>query len=276
MPVKDTNVTTIDDPADSRLDDYRDLARSDRRPDRPGGKGLVIAEGVSVVERMIQSPYPMRSIMGVAARVEAVIASITVPSGVPVYVVEPAAMDAAIGFHLNRGVLAIADRAPMPEFAELVAVSRSLLVLEGVNDHENLGALFRNAAAFGVDGVVIGPRCSDPLYRRAVRVSIGHVLNVPYVDAPEWPQALYDIEASGFAMFALTPYAPAVDLGQVRTNADRVAIVVGSEGAGLSEGAMSAVRRHVRIPMAEGVDSINVATAAAIALNHFRSLNLGG
>ncbi len=158
----------------------------------------------------------------------------------------------------------------MPEFAELVAASRSLLVLEGVNDHENLGALFRNAAAFGVDGVVIGPRCSDPLYRRAVRVSMGHVLKVPYVDAPQWPQALYDIEVSGFASFALTPYPPAVDLGQVRTDADRVAIVVGAEGAGLSEVALSAVRRHTRIPMADGVDSINVATAAAIALNHFR------
>ena len=270
MPIEDTHVVTIDDPADARLDDYRDLARSDRRPDRPGGKGLVIAEGVSVVERMVQSPYPMRSIMGVAARVEAALANVSVPSGVPVYVVEPAAMDAAIGFHLNRGVLAIANRAPMPEFAELVAASRTLLVLEGVNDHENLGALFRNAAAFGVDGIVIGPRCSDPLYRRAVRVSMGHVLKVPYVDAPQWPQALYEIEGSGFEMFALTPYPPAVDLAQVRKNADRVAIVVGAEGAGLSEEALSAVRRHARIPMADGVDSINVATAAAIALSDFR------
>ncbi|PRZ41137.1 tRNA G18 (ribose-2'-O)-methylase SpoU [Antricoccus suffuscus] len=270
MPMKDAPVEFIDDPADPRLDDYRDLVRSDRRPDRPGGKGLVIAEGVSVVERMARSPYPMRSIMGVAERVEAAIASITVPADVPVYVVEPSTMDAAIGFHLNRGVLAIADRAPMPQFAELVAASRSLLVLEGVNDHENLGGLFRNAAAFGVDGVVIGPRCSDPLYRRAVRVSMGHVLKVPYVDAPQWPQALYEIEASGFAMFALTPYPPAVDLSHVGTDVDRVAVVVGAEGAGLSDAALAAVRRHARIPMADGVDSLNVATAAAIALNHFR------
>lgn len=270
MPTEDTHVVIIDSPADARLDDYRDLARSDRRPDRPGGRGLVIAEGVTVVERMVRSPYRMHSIMGVKARVAAMLASVAVPSDVPVYVVAPAVMDAVIGFHLNRGVLAIADRAPMPEFTELVAASRSLLVLEGVNDHENLGALFRNAAAFGVDGVVIGPRCSDPLYRRAVRVSMGHVLKVPYVDAPQWPQALYEIEAAGFEMFAMTPYPPAVELAQVRMSADRVAIVVGAEGAGLSEEALSAVRRHARIPMAEGVDSLNVATAAAIALSHFR------
>ncbi len=111
MPIKNSNVVAIDDPTDVRLDDYRDLARSDRRPDRPGGKGLVIAEGVSVVERMIQSPYPMRSIMGVAERVEAALANAPVSSEVPVYVVEPTVMNTAIGFHLNRGVLAIADRA---------------------------------------------------------------------------------------------------------------------------------------------------------------------
>ncbi|WP_153506487.1 TrmH family RNA methyltransferase [Cumulibacter manganitolerans] len=263
-PVTSTPVGSADDP---RLDDFRDLTNADRRPDRPGGRGLVIAEGVPVVERLIASPYPVRAVMGVASR----IAALEGKCDAPMYVVPVEVMDAVVGFHLNRGVLACADRAPMPSLAELTATASRLLVLEGVGDHENLGSLFRNAAAFGIDGVVLGPRCSDPLYRRAVRVSMGNVLRVPFcaVDAASWPGALHELRAIGYQVLAMTPAPPAVRLSSLDPELPRVAVLVGAEGLGLTAAAMAAASRNVRIPMADGVDSLNVATAAAIALAHF-------
>lgn len=268
----------ITDPQDPRLDDFRDLTRADRRPDRPGGQGLVIAEGVPVVERLLASPYPVRAIMGVASKIAALPDTRAVPS----YVVPVEVMDAVVGFHLNRGVLACADRAPAPSFSALIACASRVLVLEGVGDHENLGSLFRNAAAFGVDGVVLGPRCSDPLYRRAVRVSMGNVLRVPFCSvgtAPSarsarrdeigWPQALHELRAAGFDVLAMTPDASAIDLRTLPASTSKVAVLVGAEGPGLTDLAMRAATRTVRIPMADGVDSLNVATAAAVALAHF-------
>lgn len=254
----------VTDPTASVVSDFRDLAFADRRPDRPGGRGLVIAEGAVVVQRLLESNYPVRAVMGLAHRLD----SLDLPSQIPAYEVEVQVMDQIVGFHLNRGVLATADRAPMPTAAQLLRHARVLLVLEGVNDHENLGALFRNAAAFGVDGIILGPKCSDPLYRRAIRVSMGHVLKVPFVTAPSWPQTLYELDLQGFQCWAMTPYPPAVELRSLPSAEGKIAIVVGAEGSGLSEVALAAVRRHIRIPMAVGVDSLNVATAAAIALHH--------
>ena len=227
----------------------------------------MIAEGVRVVERLIASPYAVRAIMGVEAK----IAALQGKSDAPMYVVPVEVMDEVVGFHLNRGVLASADRAPMPSFAELVESASRLLVLEGVGDHENLGSLFRNAAAFGIDGVVLGPRCSDPLYRRAVRVSMGNVLRVPFAKAPDWPGALDALADKGFQTWAMTPYPPAVELRVLPSDLPQVAVVVGAEGPGLTEAALLAATRRVRIPMAEGVDSLNVATAAAVALHHIAS-----
>lgn len=257
----------VDDPADPRLDDFRDLSSADRRPDRPDRGGLVIAEGVVVVRRLMASAYPVRAAMGEAHR----LADLTdvLPPQTPAYAVPPATMDAVVGFHLNRGVLASADRAPMPDAETLLLSARRLLVLEGVNDHENLGSLFRAGAAFGVDGVLLGGRTGDPLYRRAVRVSMGTVLQVPFASAPRWPQELIDLQDLGFVTLALTPHPPAVQLRSLPAEAERVAIVVGAEGPGLTAEALATARRHVRIPMADGVDSLNVATAAAIALHHF-------
>lgn len=266
----------LSDPADRRLDDFRDLTNADRRPDRPGGRGLVIAEGVPVVERLIASPYPVRAVMGVAARTALLEPQLRAAgSAAPVYTVPVEVMDAVVGFHLNRGVLACADRAPMPSVADLVASASRLLVLEGVGDHENLGSLFRNAAAFGVDGVLLGPRCSDPLYRRAVRVSMGNVLRVPFATVPprEWPDVLYALRNSGTEVLAMTPRPPAVRLSALDPSLPRVAVLVGAEGPGLTPEALGAASRAVRIPMAEGVDSLNVATAAAVVLAHFARLD---
>src|SRR5689334_654261 len=152
--------TEVSDPTDPRLDDYRDLTTADRRPDRPGGRGLVIAEGVVVVRRLIESPYPVRSLLGVPRRIEELTADLA-HLDVPAYATDADTMATTVGFHLNRGVLAVADRAAPVDARELARTARVLAVCEGVNDHENLGSLFRNAAALGVDGILLGPRCAD-------------------------------------------------------------------------------------------------------------------
>ncbi|WP_188940177.1 TrmH family RNA methyltransferase [Nakamurella endophytica] len=254
------------DPGDPRLDDFRDLSRADRRPDRPGGRGLVIAEGTVVVRRLLDSAYPVRAVLGVGRRLDE-LADVLAGRDVPVWEVDADLMARVVGFHLNRGVLAAADRVPFPAVAELAAGARSLAVLEGVGDHENLGALFRNAAALGADAVVLGPGCSDPLYRRSVRVSMGWVLRVPF--AP-WDGPVADLlellRGTGWTVAALTPAASARPLSVLdQRRPDRVAVVLGAEGPGLTAAALAAADLQVRIPMTPGVDSLNVATAGAVA-----------
>ena len=227
----------------------------------------MIAEGVVVVRRMIASPYPVRSLLGVRRRIDE-LADDLAALPVPAYAADAATMAAVVGFHLNRGVLAVADRAAGPTAAELVRDARLVAVLEGVGDHENLGALFRNAAALGVDAVLLGPRCSDPLYRRSVRVSMGHVLRVPFAPLPgPWPASLDALRSAGLRVAALTPAGDAVPLARSGLAGERVALVLGAEGPGLSEEALAAANVRVRIPMAPGVDSLNVATAAAVAFH---------
>jgi tRNA G18 (ribose-2'-O)-methylase SpoU len=262
-------VIEVRHPADARVDDFRALTTADRRPDRPGGKGLVIAEGVIVVRRMLASRFPVRSIMGVPRKL-AELSPETLD--VPVYAVSAEVMAEVVGFHLNRGVLAVADRPPALPVDDVVATARTLVVLEGVGDHENLGALFRNAAAFGVDGVLLGTGCSDPLYRRSVRVSMGHVLGVPFTSLAPWPDGLKLLRDRGFRVLAMTPSESAVPLADA-VGADRVAVLLGSEGPGLTAEAVAAADAAVRVPMAEGVDSLNVATAGAVA---FYALGGGG
>lgn len=248
------------DPADPRLDDFRDLSTADRRPDRPGGRGLVIAEGTVVVRRLIASAYPVRAVLGVERRIRELEPDLP---DVPAYVTSAEMMAEVVGFHLNRGVLAVADRAPQPRAEDILARSRVVAVLEGVGDHENLGALFRNAAALGVDGVLLGAGCADPLYRRSVRVSMGNVLRVPFASLAPWPAGLATVRQHGFRIAALTPRADAIALRSVEGG--KIAVLLGSEGPGLTAEALAAADLAVRIPMTDGVDSLNVATAAAIA-----------
>ena len=204
----------------------------------------------------------MRALLGVARR-SAELAPDLTGTAAPFYVASAELMAEVVGFHLNRGVLATADRVPFPSAAELIAGVRSVAVLEGVGDHENLGALFRNAAALGVGAVLLADGCSDPLYRRSVRVSMGTVLGVPFAPLP-WPSEGYKLlRDKGFQLVALTP-AGDVAIGAM-TWGERVAVLVGAEGPGLTEAAMRAADVRVHIPMAHGVDSLNVATAAAIA-----------
>lgn len=256
----------VDEPADPRVDDFRDLARADRRPDRPGGRGLVIAEGVVVVERLIDSPYPVRALLGVRRRLEALEPSLAALD-VPAYIVDAEVMAKIVGFHLNRGVLAVADRAPEVDLSAVLPRARRLAVLEGIGDHENLGALFRNAAAFDVDAVLLGAGCSDPLYRRSVRVSMGHVLRVPFTTLRSWPGDLKQLRDAGFRVAALTPGGRAWPLRAAGLRGRPTAAVLGSEGPGLSEEALAACDSAVRIPMSEAVDSLNVATTAAVTFH---------
>lgn len=250
------DVTDADDP---RLADFRNLTDADVRPDR---RGIVIAEGVNVVQRLVTSPYPIRAVVGVPARLDALRAALE-PLEVTVYRVDKWTLSAAVGFRVTRGVLASADRPPPAEPAELVRVARRVAVLEGLNDFENLGGLFRNAAAFAVEAILLDPQCADPLYRRSVRVSMGHVLHVPFATLPgPWPQSLALLR--DFTLLAMTPDVAAVPLREVPVP-DRWALLLGSEGPGLSVAALAAADVRVRIPMAAGVDSLNVATAAAVA-----------
>ncbi len=264
-------VIFTDDRDDPRLDDFRDLSTADRRPDRPGGKGLVIAEGTVVVARMLASRYPVRALLGVERRFAELAAELA-GLDVPRYVTSAETMADVVGFHLNRGILAIADRPKPLSVAEVIDEAGVVALLEGVGDHENLGALFRNAAALGVGGVLLGPGCSDPLYRRSVRVSMGHVLRVPFTQLTEWPGGLGELRAAGFSVAALTPRAGSLPLRELREHAPgRVALLFGAEGPGLTEEAIAAADHAVRIPMPEGVDSLNIATAAAVAFYELAS-----
>ncbi|HEY3736121.1 MAG TPA: RNA methyltransferase [Jatrophihabitans sp.] len=262
-------VIEVSDAADPRLDDFRDLQDADARPDR---RGVVIAEGVNVVERLIGSPYRVRAIFGVPARLAAL--APVLPEDVPAYAADKWLLSEVVGFRVTRGVLAAADRLAGPDVPALLARSSRVAVLESLNDFENLGALFRNAAAFGLDAVLLDPQCADPLYRRSVRVSMGHVLRVPFARLPgQWPSSLRMVKDAGLNLLAMTPSGDlevsSSELGSLLDNRGRRwAVLFGAEGPGLTAEAMAVADARVRIPMAAGVDSLNVATAAAVAFSH--------
>jgi tRNA G18 (ribose-2'-O)-methylase SpoU len=260
-----SGVVDLTDPADSRLDDFRDLNSIDRRPDLPTGKGLVIAEGVLVAQRMLASRFTPHALLGNARRFDELAPDLAGASA-PYYRVSPELMAEVVGFHLNRGVLAAARRVPELSVSEVIATARTVVVLEGVNDHENLGSIFRNAAGLDVDAVIFGAGCADPLYRRAVRVSMGHALLVPFAKAENWPADLQILRDNDFRLVSMTPDARALPLAEAipALAAQRVAVLVGAEGPGLRESTMRASDVRVRIPMARGTDSLNVATAAAL------------
>jgi tRNA G18 (ribose-2'-O)-methylase SpoU len=262
----------ITDPDDPRVADFRDLKAGDRPAGTARGTGTVIVEGTVAIERLLLSPYRVRSVFGVAGRV----ADLGIPDGVTVYVADKWVLSEVIGFRLTRGALASADRRPPADLDALLAgpdptVPRRLAVLEGLNDHENLGSIARSAVALGVDGLLLDPQCADPLYRRSVRVSMGHILTLPFAVLPDWPGDLTRLHEAGYLTVALTPGADAVDLGDVDARAHlRTAVLLGAEGPGLTPEAQQGARVRARIPMRPGVDSLGVAAAAAIAFATLR------
>jgi tRNA G18 (ribose-2'-O)-methylase SpoU len=247
----------IDDPEDERLADY--LRLTDRELRRYGE--VFLCEGALTIQRAIEVGTHFASVLVTQERLAALGATL---EGIdaPIYVVDQAVLNGVTGFNLHRGVIGAAVRPPEPSLEELLA-GRTIAVLEGVNDHENLGSLFRNAAAFGVDAVLLDPTTADPLYRRSVRVSLGHVLAVPFGRF----RSLDELAVAGHELVALTP-DPAAEPVEVLDALDKVALLLGAEGPGLSASTLARADRRVRIPMVEGVDSVNVATAAAIAFHH--------
>jgi tRNA G18 (ribose-2'-O)-methylase SpoU len=259
----------ITDPGDRRVDDYRELhdARARRRMERRSDDdpGFFVAEGAHALERLLASGRRIRSVLVDGLRLEALGARLA-GLGAPVFVADQPTLRAVAGFPVHRGVLASADRWPLPDPADVMAGARRIAVLEDINDHENLGVIFRSAGSLGVDAVLLSPRCCDPLYRRSVRVSMGHVLAVPWTRLEPWPDALGAVVGAGFGLAAFTPSADAGSLREWRPVAgERVAVLLGAEGPGLSPAALARADRRLTIPMRRANDSLNVGSAAAIA-----------
>jgi tRNA G18 (ribose-2'-O)-methylase SpoU len=229
--------------------------------------GLFVAEGRLVVGRLLAgSRFVARSVLVTEAARDAM-REVLEQTRTPVFVVDQRTMNGIAGFNIHRGCLALAERPITSAPADLALDNaRLVVVLEGVNNPDNVGGIFRSASAFAADAVILGPSCSDPLYRKSVRTSMAATLDVPFADAGVWPQAIGDLRARGFTVLALTPAADATPIDAIPGKLKRVAILVGAEGEGLSEPAMSAADHRVRIPMPGAADSLNVTVAASIAM----------
>ena len=254
-------VIHVDSSADERLSEFRNVPD----PQLLQRLGLFVAEGRLVVTRLLASHLQTRALLVTDAAL-ASLQSLLTDHRFPVYVVPRTVMNSVSGFNFHRGCLAIGVRPPARDWREVVTGSR-LVALERIGNVDNVGSTFRHAAAFGVSGVLLQEDCADPLYRKAIRTSMAASLTMPYATAP-WPDALWELHERGWATVAMTPASEAPLLRDVaaRVTGQSVAIVLGHEGDGLTDEAMAACTHRARIAMAKGVDSINVATAAAIAL----------
>jgi tRNA G18 (ribose-2'-O)-methylase SpoU len=251
--------------SDPRLADYVRLTDVHLRRSLEAPRGLFVAEGEKVIMRAIGAGYPLRSLLVTQDKLDA-LAGLAASCPGPVYLVAPEVAEELTGYRVHRGALASMQRLPLPPVAEVVRGARRIVVLEDIVDHTNVGAIFRCAAALGFDAVVLAPRCADPLYRRSVRVSMGAVFAVPYARMPDWREGLGGLRCAGFRLLALTPAAEAVPIAEVAAGPDsRLALLLGTEGDGLSARWRGQADLPVRIPMRRGVDSLNVASAAAIA-----------
>ena len=242
-----SSLIPVGDAGDPRLADYVRLTEVNLRRSLEPEHGLFVAEGDKVIRRAIGAGYRVRSLLVTREKAQQV-----------------------TGYRVHRGALASMQRRPLPSVAEVVGRARRIVVLEDISDHTNVGAIFRCVAGLGFDAVVLAPRCADPLYRRSVRVSMGAVLAVPYARLDDWQEGLNGLRAAGFRLLALTPAPGAVPIGeaaaQIRAaRGSRAALLLGAEGDGLSARWRDQADVSVRIPMSRGVDSLNVASAAAIA-----------
>ena len=260
---------TVDDPDDPRLADFVGLTDAALRRRHELGAGIFIAEGTLVIRQVVARGARLRSLLVTESRLAA-LDTVAASTDAPVYLATRDLMRRVAGFDLHRGAVAAVERPAPRDPAVLVAGARRVLVLEDINDTENMGALIRNAAGLGADAVLLSPRCCDPFYRRAVRVSMGHVMTVPIATLQPWPGALDVVRASGFTVAALSPGGEIPLERAGLASAARLALLVGAEGAGLSGAASDRADVRVRIAMSPWVDSLNVASAAAIALHASR------
>lgn len=262
--VRVAELIEVSDAADPRLADYRDLRDVELRKHLEAEHGLFLAEGEKVVRRAVEAGFPARSFLMAPRWLEG-LADVLDRSDAPCYVVSEALAEEVTGFHVHRGALASLERRPLPSVAEVLNGARTVVVLENIVDHTNVGAVLRSAAALGVDAVLLSPRCADPLYRRSVKVAMGAVFSVPYARLEDWYDGIRQVSRAGFTTIALTPAADAVEIEEAVRGLDRVALLMGSEGPGLSRRWMETADRRAAIPMAAGIDSLNVAAAAAVA-----------
>ncbi len=257
----------ISDPADPRVEGFREV----RERDLVGRRGLFVAEGEVVLKTLLsgRSPHRLAALLIAEKRVAGLAPLLAaLPQGVPVYAASQAVMDATVGFAIHRGILGLGARAPGLGLAEALAAlppRATVAVFSAIANHDNLGGLYRNAAAFGVDLAILDSDCCDPLYRKAIRVSVGAALTVPTVQGGRTADILEALAAAGFDLLGLSPRGARALADYAR--GPRVAAAFGAEGPGLSE-AVLAHTVAVRIPMAPGFDSLNVATAAGIVFHH--------
>jgi len=262
-------VHPIEDPGDPRLADYRNLTDAGaRRAVEADGHGCFIVEGSLALDRVLTGGAPLRSVLVTPSRARSLTVLLgRVPAGVPVLVAEREVLRGVTGFDVHRGVLASALRSPVPTADAVLARSHRVVVTEGLNDHENLGSLFRNAAALGLDAVLLDDRSADPLYRRSVRVSLGWAAVLPHCRVGPLPAGYDVLRRHGLRVVALTPGTDAVSVDEAAGTGlldGPLALVVGAEGPGLSEGAVDGSDVRVRVPMTGDVDSLNVATSLAV------------
>lgn len=258
----------VDDPEDPRIAVFQGLRDHvlRRRREQPDGDmaGVFVAEGDVVVERGLRAGYRLQSLLVDAKRTKPLPA--VIDPEVPVYAAGPEVLQRITGYHLHRGVLACFLRRELPSFEQAVAGSTTVAVMEGINNPTNLGVILRCAVGLGIDSYYLDPTCCDPLYRRCGRVSMGEAFATPYARLPAFPDGLEPLREAGFELVALTPEPEAEPIDQLRYGTDdRVALLLGAEGPGLTEATLAACDRRVRIPMAGLVDSINVGSAAAVA-----------
>lgn len=260
-------VIRITDPDDDRLADYRRLTDVVLRSRHEPEKGLYIAESSKVIRRSLAAGHRPRSFLMTERWLDDLADVLSaVGEDVPVYLGEPGTIESLTGYHVHRGALAAMHRPPLAPVAEVIAGARRVAILEDIVDHTNVGAVFRSAAALGVDAVLVTPQCADPLYRRSVRVSMGTVFQISWTRIDPWPGGLEELRAAGFTVVALALADDAVSLDEFAAALpERLALVLGTEGDGLSAHAVAAADVVVRIPMAGGVDSLNVAAASAVA-----------
>ena len=259
-----SQLVEIADPADPRLADYRDLRDVQLRKALETSHGLFLSEGEKVVRRAVEGGFTPRSFLMAPRWLEG-LSDVLGSTDVPCYVMSEALAEEVTGFHVHRGALASLERRPLPDVERVLADARSVLVLEDIVDHTNVGAIFRSGAALGFDAVLLAPRCADPLYRRSIKVGMGAVFSTPWTRLPDWYDALPTLSSYGFTTVALTLADDATPIESAVAGADKVALVLGSEGHGLSARWQQSADRRAIIPMREGIDSLNVAAATAVA-----------
>jgi len=258
-------IVEIGDAGDPRVQEYTKLTDVELRIAIEPSQGLFLAESEKVILRALNAGFTPRSVLTEPRWLDSLTPALR-DLDVDVYLADAAVLKDVTGYRLHRGALAAFNRKPLPSVSDILTCAKLVVVLEDLVDHTNVGLIFRSAAALGADAILVSPRCADPMYRRSVKVSMGAVFAIPWTVAEPWPWLLDDLADLGFTRLALTPAADALDLRQWDpAGADRVALLLGTEGPGLSDEAFARVDQKIRIPMSHGVDSLNVAATAAVA-----------